>query len=135
MDNNNSFVLNWAIYGTGLIAHDFCISLGYLNSDFHRINAVCDISINDAKDFSHKYNIESYYDSYDELLKSSKVNIVYIAVINTAHKEACLKAIDSGKHILCEKPVTLNLKELDEVLKAAKAKNVFFMEVSRALFF
>ena len=53
----------------------------------------------------------------------------YVGAINTKHKELCLMAFDNGKAVLCEKPATMNGRELEEVLSKAKEKNVFYMEV------
>ena len=55
--------------------------------------------------------------------------------MNNKHKEACLKAIQSGKHVLCEKPMTVNCIEQEEVFSLAKAKGVFFMEAVWTRFF
>ena len=56
-------------------------------------------------------------------------DIVYIATININHAELSCMMLPAGKHVLCEKPMTLNLKEANKVLDLAKDKKLFFMEV------
>jgi len=80
------------------------------------------------KKFAERFNIGNYYDSYDKLCEDPEVDIVYVGVINNIHKSACLKAIQNGKHVLCEKPMTMNAKQQEEVINAAKEKGVFLME-------
>jgi dihydrodiol dehydrogenase / D-xylose 1-dehydrogenase (NADP) len=91
--------------------------------------------LEDAKKFADKFAIPSHYDSYDEMLSSKEVNIVYVGSIISMHKEHCLKAINAGKHVLCEKSMSINSAEQNEVLDAAKKKGVFFMEALWTRFF
>jgi dihydrodiol dehydrogenase / D-xylose 1-dehydrogenase (NADP) len=120
--------LRWGIISAGLISQDFCIGLKTLDPNNHSIEAVAARSLGDAKQFAQRFQVSSYFDSYDHVYTHDKVDIVYVGNVNTAHKETCLKAIANGKHVLCEKPMSLNCKEQDEVLEAAKSKGVFFME-------
>ena len=55
--------------------------------------------------------------------------IVYIGTNHPNHAELSIKMMNAGKHVLCEKPVTMNLKQAKRVFEAAKINNVFFMEV------
>jgi dihydrodiol dehydrogenase / D-xylose 1-dehydrogenase (NADP) len=127
--------LKWGIVSTGLISQDFATALKTLDSNLHKIVAVGARNMNDAKTFAEKYSIESYYDSYEQVFENQSVNIVYIGNVNNKHKEACLKAFQSGKHVLCEKPMSINSDEQEEVLNLAKAKGVFFMEAIWTRFF
>jgi predicted dehydrogenase len=63
-----------------------------------------------------------------EVYDDPQVDIIYIGTPHAFHKQNCLDAIAAGKHVLCEKPFTINEKEADEVLTAAKAKGIFVME-------
>lgn len=56
------------------------------------------------------------------------MDIVYIGTPHAFHKQACLDAIAHGKHVLCEKPFTLNRREATEVFDAARKQGVFIME-------
>lgn len=66
------------------------------------------------------------YGSLEALLKDERINLVLVATPNDTHKEICLAAIRAGKNVLCEKPATMNLAELDEILEAARAEDVIF---------
>ena len=62
------------------------------------------------------------------MLKDEAIDVVYVAVPNTFHKEVCLKAIAAGKGIICEKPFAMNYRETKEIIDAAKKANVFCTE-------
>jgi len=129
------FVLKWGIVSSGLISQDFCTALLSLKSDYHKLVGVAAQQLDNARQFAQRFNIPNYYDSYDKLNENQDINVLYIGSINTTHKDICLKAINAGKHILCEKPMTLNSAEQEEVLNAAKSKGVFFMEALWTRFF
>ncbi|WYN40676.1 Gfo/Idh/MocA family oxidoreductase [Caldifermentibacillus hisashii] len=67
------------------------------------------------------------YDSMDNLLNDKLINIVLIATPNDVHKEIAIKAIAAGKHVVCEKPVTIKSEELIEILDAVKNTDQVFM--------
>ncbi|KAH7163485.1 hypothetical protein B0J13DRAFT_492135 [Dactylonectria estremocensis] len=75
------------------------------------------------------------YGSYQEVYDAPDIDIIYIATPHSLHKQNCLDAIKAGKHVLCEKPFTINSKEGEEVVAAAKAKGVFLMEAVWTRFF
>lgn len=68
------------------------------------------------------------YPDYQGVYEDEEVDIVYIGTPHSLHKRNCLDAIAADKHVLCEKPFTINEKEAKEVARAAKAKGVFIME-------
>lgn len=87
-----------------------------------------------AEDFIQKFaskSTASPYGSYDEVYQDPEVDIVYIGLPHSFHKEACITAISHRKHVLCEKPFTLNSHEAKEVFELARAKKVFIMEGKR----
>lgn len=57
------------------------------------------------------------------------VDIVYVGSINTAHVEHCKMMLNAGKHVLCEKPLAMNTREVKEIVELAKEKKLFLMEV------
>ena len=82
-----------------------------------------------AKGYAEKYNIPNYYDSYNALLKDKNIDAVYIPLITALHAEWTIKAIEYGKHVLVEKPICLNLEELDNLKKVIlKNPNVVVVE-------
>lgn len=68
------------------------------------------------------------YDDYQGVYNDPNVDIVYVGTPHSLHKKNCLDAIAAGKHVLCEKPFTINEKEAQEVVDAATRKGVFIME-------
>ena len=68
------------------------------------------------------------YTSYSDVYIDPEVDIVYIGTPHSYHKEQCLAAIAVGKHVLCEKPFTINAAEAEEVIAAAKGKGAYIME-------
>ncbi|RNA32836.1 trans-1-2-dihydrobenzene-1-2-diol dehydrogenase-like [Brachionus plicatilis] len=128
-------ILNWGIAACGLISQDFCTALRATKMPNHALKACAARSLERAEKFAQKFEIPSFYGSYDELFADKNVNIVYIGTTNNTHKEVCLKAINAGKHVLCEKPMSLNKQDQEEVFKAAKEKGIFFMEALWTRFF
>lgn len=72
--------------------------------------------------------------SLDELL-TSDIDAVYVATLPDTHAYYSIAALNAGKHVLCEKPATINLAQLDEVLKVARTKKLLFMEGMKPPFF
>lgn len=110
---SSNLVLKWGIISSGLISADFCTALLSLKSDHHVLHAVAARNIEDAKKFAERFGIPNYYDSYDKLNEDPDVNIVYVGAINSAHCQISVKALNAKKHVLCEKPMTLNLLHLN----------------------
>jgi hypothetical protein len=97
----------------------------------HIIQAIGSSEEEKSRAFVQKYGGDtspSIYGSYDAVYADPEVDIVYIGIPHSFHKDACLKAISHGKHVLCEKPFTLNTQEAQEVFHAAKKMGVFVME-------
>lgn len=81
-----------------------------------------------------EWNIAKSYDSYEALLEDSEVEAVYVAMINSLHYQYALKALQAGKHVLCEKPFTLNHKEARHLFQTAKERNLLIMEAQKSVF-
>ncbi len=74
-----------------------------------------------AKAYAAERRIPRAYGSYEELLFDPEVDAVYVSLPNSLHAEWTVKALQAGKHVLCEKPMTVTLEELDRVERAAAA--------------
>ncbi len=81
-----------------------------------------------AQSFAKEFGIEKCFDSYETLLADKNINAVYIPLPNHMHKEWVIKAARAGKHVLCEKPLTLNASEAKEILKVEQETGVNIME-------
>lgn len=85
--------------------------------------AVCDIIPEKAKEYARLYNAEPYLD-YKELLQRKDIDIVTIATPSGNHAEIGIEAAKAGKHVMVEKPMSMTLKEADNLIKACKEYNV-----------
>jgi len=120
--------LRWGILGSGKISHDFCVALSTLPQTDHKVIYTSSKDLAKAKDFAAKFDIANFTDNYEELVKHSDVDVIYIGTLNPTHKDLSILALNHKKAVLCEKPIAMNSKELKEVLECAKTNNVFFME-------
>lgn len=82
--------------------------------------AICDVDIEKAKKQAEKYEVPRYYGSYQELLADPEVEAVTVVTNDQMHKEATVAALRAGKHVLCEKPMALNLDDCKEMIAAQK---------------
>jgi predicted dehydrogenase len=81
-----------------------------------------------ADSFALQHGIPSAYGSYEELLADPAIDAVYIPLPNALHAPWTLRAIEAGKHVLCEKPFTSNAAEAEEVARAAAGSGLVVME-------
>lgn len=125
-------MINVAVIGLGQIAHRFCTTVNAL--DEINLYAVASRSSNKADIFAKQFQADKHYGNYDEVYIDPKVDLVYIALINSCHYENIIKALSHNKHVLCEKPACLSIKELEEVTKLANEKQLFFMEAMKTVF-
>lgn len=118
----------WGIVSAGMISHDFVNALSTLDKSEHVVVAVATRSIDSAKTFAEKHGIPKAYGSYAELAQDPEIEIVYVGAIHPAHLEICKLMFNAGKHILCEKPMAMNVKETKEIVATARSKKLFLME-------
>lgn len=118
--------INWGIIAPGGIAEKFASDLK-LVSDANLI-AVASRNSDRAKSFSEKFNSEKYYGSYEDLVNDDDVDVVYIASPHTFHYQHTLLCLNHGKHVLCEKPMGMNVQQVKEMESLAKEKGLFLME-------
>ena len=112
--------IRWGIIGPGNIAHKFADGLKEARSG--ELIAIASTNDGRRKSFGDKYNIDSTlrFSSYDEVVESSDIDAIYISTPHTLHAEWTIKAAGRGKHVLCEKPGAVNLKEGKQVMQAVQ---------------
>src|SRR5437870_10366731 len=77
---------------------------------------------------ARRHDIAVVHPSYDALLADDAVDAVYIALVNSSHREWTLRALDAGKHVLCEKPLAMSATEARDMAAAASAARRTLME-------
>lgn len=118
--------IKWGIIGPGNIAGQFAADLLLLEDA--ELTAVASRNFDRANKFAQKYNATKAYNSYEALFADKEVDIVYIATPHDSHAELAIKALESGKHVLCEKPIALSYQDAVRMTEASKKHNKFFME-------
>jgi predicted dehydrogenase len=118
--------IRWGILGCGNIAETFARAL--VTMPEAQLVAVASRTKNKARDFAEKFKLTKWFRTYEELLQDQKIDVVYIATTHNFHFDNIMLCLNYGKHVLCEKPLTLNEKSAREAFKAAKRKNLFLME-------
>ena len=118
--------VRWGIIGPGNIAHSFAHDFQF--TKYGELKAVASRSLERAQNFADKYGIPKAYGSYSELSADKEIDIVYVATPHALHYENSADAINSGKAVLCEKPITVNLEECDGLMALAKEKDKYLAE-------
>lgn len=117
--------LKWGILGPGNIARDFAQALNRVNGEVY---AVASRNKERAEKFARENNVKKAYGSYDEIIKDENIDVVYIATPHSNHYEYIIKSLNNNRHVLCEKAITVNERELEEALKIAREKNLVLEE-------
>lgn len=128
-----SETVNWGILGPGNIAKQFATGLQAASGT--KLLAVGSRTQAKADAFADLYGAPKRFASYEALAADPEVDVIYIATPHPGHKEAALLCIEHGKAVICEKPFTINAKEAEEIITAARAKGVFVMEAMWSRFF
>jgi predicted dehydrogenase len=115
----------WGIIGTGGIAATFVRDLQLTG---HTVTAVGSRSQESADEFAGRFGIATAHPSYEALAADPEVDIVYVATPHPYHAGNALLAIAQGKHVLVEKPFTLNAAEAEQVATAASEAGVVVLE-------
>lgn len=115
----------WATIGCGIIANQFAEAFA---SKERKIYSVANRTHENAVKFANKYGIEKVYDEIDDVFSDDEVDIIYISTPHNTHIKYLEKALNAGKHVLCEKSITLNLEELERAVKLAEKNHLILAE-------
>lgn len=119
-------IITFGILATGRIARSFAEAVNYC--EFAKIGAVASRNLSKAMEFAEKFNISHCYQGYEQLCNDKSIDVIYIATPTSCHYENVKMCLENGKNVVCEKAVTENSKQLEELIALAKEKNLFFME-------
>lgn len=124
--------IRWGVAATGSIASRVVADLALLKDAV--LHAVSSRSEASARSFGHSFGFAApYWDSqgstgFERLLADPEVDIVYIATPHVQHYGMALAALEAGKHVLCEKPITMDAAQARELAELARTRKLFLME-------
>ncbi|WP_026532583.1 Gfo/Idh/MocA family protein [Arthrobacter sp. H41] len=123
----------WGVIATGSIAARVTADLALLDDAV--LQAVSSRSAQSATAFAERFGFATSYSNddggatgYAQLLADPRVEVVYIATPHTQHYAVALAALEAGKSVLCEKPLTMNAREAHHLVECARSKGLFLME-------
>ncbi len=121
----NQVQYKWATLGTGVIANELAQALQAMGGNIY---SVANRTYEKGVDFAKKYGIEKVYEDIDQVFEDPEVDIIYISTPHNTHINYLRKALAGGKHVLCEKSITLNKDELAEAINLAEKHQVILAE-------
>lgn len=111
--------INVCLIGCGYISGSHVEAYSGYNADIKL--HLCDVDMEKAKSIGEKYGVEVYFQDYREALEQEHIEIVDICLPNFLHEEVAVAALNSGKHVLLEKPIATTLSGADAIIAAARA--------------
>lgn len=125
--------IKWAMIGSGYICERFADAIGLLENS--EIAALHDVNVEMGRRFAERYHIPKFYENYADIVNDPEIQIVYIGSPNLFHKDNVLGCLEHGKHVLCEKPMSICAENVQLMVDTARRNNVFLMEAVFPRFF
>lgn len=119
-------IVKWGILACGNISNAFAKAVNETDSSV--LHAVASRDADKAQAFAEEHSAAQSYGSYEAMLADPEVDAVYIATLHPFHLEWIGHAVHAGKHVLCEKPITMNLREVKQAQKLAGDKRRLLRE-------
>lgn len=119
--------VRWGILGAAKIAIKDVIP-AMQSGENCEIHAIASRKLDKAQKIANDLNIPKFYGSYEELLADSEIEAIYVPLPNNLHLEWTVKAAMAGKHVLCEKPITLNAAEVRKLIEVRDRTGVKIQE-------
>ena len=111
--------ITWGILGCGAVT-EAKSGPAFNKVPFSQIEAVMRRNAAKAADYAKRHQIEKWYSDANELINNPEINSIYVATPPAPHKEYAIKALQAGKNVYIEKPVTINVKECNDLIEAEK---------------
>jgi xylose dehydrogenase (NAD/NADP) len=124
--------LNWALMSTARINDRIIPAIK--QSKYCNLYAVASLGNKNLKAYAKKRKISVFYNSYNDLLKDKNIDVIYIYLPNHLHSKWIIKAVNAKKNVLCEKPITTSINEINKIEKYAKKNNVAVQEATMMRF-
>ena len=109
--------VHWLLTGTGDIATKR-VAPALVETAGSRLHAVCDLSAERAHELASKYSVEKIYTDFEDALNDPGIDTVYVATPVNLHVPMALKALESGKHVLVEKPLGVTIEDAGKAVEA-----------------
>lgn len=122
--------LRWGVVGCGIISNEMA---GALAAQDRHIDAVANRTHAKALDYAARHGVPKVYETADELFADADIDAVYITTPHNTHIRYLRAALAAGKHVVCEKSITLNTAELDEAIALARENDVILMDACTIL--
>lgn len=116
----------FGIVGTGRIS-DWVLKGAVMEPRFEAA-AVCSRSRESGKAFAEAHGIAKVYTDIDEMASDPEIDAIYIGTPNSTHHDLAILCMNHGKHVLCEKPMAANAREVKEMIDVARVNGVMLME-------
>lgn len=120
-------MLRWGILSTAKIGIEHLIPAMQVANNGN-VSAIASRDLTRAQAVAKRFGIPQAVGSYEELLESDKIDAVYIPLLTSQHVEWSIKAANAGKHVLCEKPISLHASEIDGIIEARNRNGVVVSE-------
>ncbi len=117
--------LKWAVLGVGVIANEMAQALLKMG---RKLYGVGNRTHEKAVAFAERYEVEKVYDQVEDMFLDEEVDIIYITSPHNTHYPFMKAALEHGKHILVEKSITLNSRELEEMAALAQERQLILAE-------
>ncbi len=121
--------IRFGVVGTNFVS-DWVIA-GARQDPRFELSAVCSRTRERAAEFAARHRIPHTFTSLEEMVSTDMVDAVYIATPNSTHAAYAMLCMEHGKHVLCEKPLASNLREVDAMIEAAHRHGVTLMEAMK----
>ncbi|MDF2821225.1 MAG: dehydrogenase [Clostridiales bacterium] len=125
-------MIKCAVIGTNFITDRFIEVVKQLNNI--ELVGVYSRTMDRAKEYANMHGASLVFDKLEDLANSEEVDLVYIASPNSFHFSHSMQMLQKGKHVLCEKPIASNSRELALMLQTAEENNVILLEAMRTVF-
>lgn len=124
--------VRWAIVGTGDVSH--AIAPDFTRADGATLTAICSRSHDRAIGFAAQHAVERVFAGFEELIGDPEIDALYIATPHGTHHAIVTAAIESGKHVLIEKPIALDAIQAADIFRRAAADDVLAVEAMWTVF-